>query len=262
MHVNAAHLADLVRDDISGGRDSLAKANAVLSDDIFELPQVMLWVSQIRQLLYEGQYTEARCQLMERWPCLQASRLMTMSYHEWLMRTARCLRPDHGSKCSGSIKGMPEGCSTADLLLLKLRGPTFFIYTQALQLALEAAEGKVPSRPQWQGAARCSQSPRAQTASVGRRVALGALASNGFRQGQYASNWPTKDAKTPNGSSTWSCHFHLTTVTKRDCAESSPFRCHAEIRTYSPQTTTNSVRASTVGPGVPRHCGAALISRA
>lgn len=151
MHVNGAHLADLIRDDAEEGRKSLASAEALLTDQIFETPQVLLLMSHVRQLLYEGNAQEAHRLLVSNWPLIQANRFLSITYYEWLVRYLRIICDLACIHAEPSQRAFYLRDAHRELRrLLKLKPCTFLVYAQALELALEAAGGHVPPIDRWQ----------------------------------------------------------------------------------------------------------------
>ncbi len=150
MHVNAAHIADLVRDDTALGQQSLDDARNILSDDLFEMPQVLLWISQIRQLLYVGQPLAAREKLLEQWSRWESSSAVRADYCQWLVCYVRiscdlaCMYADRSH-----LKQHAKDAQTYLAQLRKLDVPAFTIYADALSLAVNAAAGSVAPIAQW-----------------------------------------------------------------------------------------------------------------
>lgn len=150
MHVNAAHVSDLVRDDIEAGQQSLDQAGAILSDALFEMPQVLLWVSEIRQLLYTGDPRAARQKLLEQWPRLEASSVMEIAYCCWLVCYLRivcdlaCAHAD-----SPRSKIYLKDANQQLQRMLKLDLPAFTTYAHALQLVVDATSGRVAPSAKW-----------------------------------------------------------------------------------------------------------------
>lgn len=151
MHVNAAHVADLIRDDTAAGSRALDSARAVLSDNAFETPQVLLWVSHVRQILYEGDARRARQKLLDEWSKVESSRLTKVSYYSWLVRYLRiicnlaCMAEDPAQRA------LYVQDSRLELKrLFKLRQPTFLVYADALKLVVDAAAGNVAPSEDWQ----------------------------------------------------------------------------------------------------------------
>jgi hypothetical protein len=151
MHVNAAHIADLVRDDIEGGQQSLDRAAAILSDEQFEMPQVLLWISEVRQLLYEGKSLAAREKLLKPWSQLENSSVNRIAYYHWLTRYLRinadlaCAVADPAHK-----KQYLKDAQQQLQQLAKLDLPAFRTYANALRLVVNAATGKVEAIDRWQ----------------------------------------------------------------------------------------------------------------
>lgn len=151
MHVSAAHLSDLIRDNAEEGRRSLASAKAVLTGKSYGTPQILLWTSHVRQLLYEGDAVGARNELLAEWPATESSSFTQVMYYQWF---ARYLRITCDLACAWTD---PE--RTAEYLLdareqlkrmNKLAQPTFLVYADALKLVLDAAGGQVPAVDRWQ----------------------------------------------------------------------------------------------------------------
>ncbi len=150
MHVNAAHVADLVRNDVEAGQQSLDRAGAILSDDLFEMPQVLLWVSEIRQLLYTGDPLAARRKLMEQWPRLEASSVMEIAYCCWLVGYLRIicdLACAHADSARAKIYLSDANHQLRQLHKLDL--PAFMTYARALQLVIDAVSGRVAPSSKW-----------------------------------------------------------------------------------------------------------------
>ena len=161
MHVNAAHLADLIRDNVAEGRRSLASAHAVLADNVFETPQILLWISRIRQMLYEGDARAARSELLEHWDKTAVSSFMNVSYYEWLIRYLRVL-------CNLAVMSVDPQQSSLYLQdarselkrIWKLDQPTFLVYANALKLVTDAAAGLIPPPEQWQSVLQAARRHR------------------------------------------------------------------------------------------------------
>ncbi|MGN6546337.1 MAG: hypothetical protein ACTHK7_14885, partial [Aureliella sp.] len=150
MHVNGAHLADLIGDDIEEGRRSLASAEALLTDKVFETPQILLWMSHVRQLLYEGDALAAHRLLIKNWPSVQANRFLSITYYEWLVRYLRIVCDLACAAKEPARRGVYLHDARRELRrLLKMKPRTFVLYAQALELAVEAASGGAPVIERW-----------------------------------------------------------------------------------------------------------------
>lgn len=151
MHVNSAHSADLIRDHVEQGRQSIESAQAVLPTNVFGTPQILLCLTRVRQLLYEGDPLAARHELLRQWTRAESSSFMRVAYYQWLVRYLRitcdlaCARHDAGQAAvylhdaRGQIRR-----------LMKLDQATFLVYANALKLVTDAAAGQVPPLEQWQ----------------------------------------------------------------------------------------------------------------
>ncbi len=153
MHVNAGHLSDLIQDDVEQGRRSIDIASRSLTDNGFQIPQYVVWISRIRQLLYEDRALEARELLIAKWSDVLAKGIHRLAYYNWLSHYMRvicnlaCLNVDPSRK-SKYIRDARGSLRT----LSSLEQTTFVTYANSLQLVLDAAEGKTAPAEQWQQA--------------------------------------------------------------------------------------------------------------
>lgn len=151
MHVNGAHLADLIVDNIEEGRRSLARAQSVLTDDNFETPQILVWLSRVRQLLYEGDALAAREMLLQKWRTLQSSSFFRVMYYEWFVRYLRVVCD---LTCYHADRNRPNAMLDDAYRELKqmegLQQPTFQVYANALKLIVDAAANQLAPSLQWQ----------------------------------------------------------------------------------------------------------------
>ncbi|MFO1065909.1 MAG: protein kinase [Pirellulales bacterium] len=151
MHCNGAHLADLVRDDVEGGRRALEKASEIVGDGRFGTPQFILWVSRLRHLLYEGRAQEALKLFRSELPKVEAKNMARISYYAWVID---CLRINC---CIGAAQTDIEGrgryldeARTAVRRLRHMEEPPFTVYGSVYPLLLDALEGKRARAAQWE----------------------------------------------------------------------------------------------------------------
>lgn len=150
MHVNAAHVADLVRDDVTAGQQSLDRAGAILGDELFEMPQVLLWISEVRQLLYTNQPQAAREKMLAQWSRLENSSVMHIAYCNWLVRYLRIVCDLACAQIDANQSKIHLRDAQQQLReLLKLDLPAFVTYAQALELVVDAALGRAAPPASW-----------------------------------------------------------------------------------------------------------------
>ncbi len=149
MHVNAAHAADLVRDDVAAGQDSLVRAGAVLSDDLFEMPQVLCG-SRASPTAFYRPSLGGRERMLAQWPRLEGSSVILIAYCSWLLRYLRivcnlaCVQADPARARLYLRDSQATDRATAEVDL-----PAFTTYAHALQLVVDAADGRVAPSAKW-----------------------------------------------------------------------------------------------------------------
>jgi hypothetical protein len=153
MHIEAAHLADLIDDNVAAGRQSLLKAGRVVDAGASQSPQVLLWLSHLRQQLYEGHGLAVRRELLQTWNDLWKSSFVAGAFHQWMIR---CFRIQCDLVCCHSEPRAAAECITdarRELRqLAQFAQPTFRCYYRAFQLVLDAAAGTPPRVSAWQAA--------------------------------------------------------------------------------------------------------------
>ncbi len=150
-HVDSAHIADLILDTPVVARASLSIAKVAIASQTFQSPRFFLWLSRIRQALYENNATEAIAILRADWQHINQSVVMHSSHYRWLALTLRgccdLLAIRNNLKNPASFL---RDARQAVQQLLGLKEPVFVTYGEAFSLAVEATAGNVADMPVWQ----------------------------------------------------------------------------------------------------------------
>ncbi len=102
IHTHAAHLTDLVEGRGAERRGDLEGLAAQLCDQPFQSPRYFVWVSQLRQELYEGNLDSARKRLEEGWKQFTSSPVAQLNQYKWLANSLRlCF-------CLAAAKALPS----------------------------------------------------------------------------------------------------------------------------------------------------------
>lgn len=150
IHSHSAHLADLIVDQPSEGRRSIAVVELEVQNRAFQSPQYFLWISQLRQELYEGNI-EAALKIKDAgWSQLIESRLSSLLHYMWVANSIRLC-------CSlVAVKVYPESkdafLKEANSICKQLRSiqdPLFSLVAEAQELVFRAAQGRIATRSRW-----------------------------------------------------------------------------------------------------------------
>ena len=150
VHTNSAHLTDLILDHPEEGRRSIAIVEAEVKHQAFQSPRYFLWLSQMRQELFEGN-TDAAISVRDHgWKLFLESRVSNFTHYMW---GANCLRL---CCCLAAVKSHPE---MKDSLLREATGickqlrstqdPLFSLVAEAQELVVRAAQGRIAPRSRW-----------------------------------------------------------------------------------------------------------------
>lgn len=151
MNVGAAHLSDLVADDVPRAQQALQWSTNAISNQTFQSPRFFLWLSRIQQAIYEGHSEEAHQLLQTDWKQLANSYVFSTNHYHWL---ALCLRMccnlvhlrEGARRRSACLRDTRRSIS----LLAKLKDPAFAIYGQVFQLVLDSARQKQIESQRWE----------------------------------------------------------------------------------------------------------------
>ncbi len=152
MHCNCAQLSDLVLDQPLAGRRSLELAKQSVDGLSFQSPKFFLWITELRQALYEGDPATAVEKLESQWPQLRASSMLRINYYAWIAYSLRwccylaCAK--QFPQQAGSWLQRAEGCLSH---LRDLQEPNFLLITEAQALVTDAARGRVADQTHWSG---------------------------------------------------------------------------------------------------------------
>lgn len=142
-HVSAGHYSDLVVDDVEGARSALRLAEGAISSQSFQSPRFFLWLSRIKQELYEGNYEKAYETLDRDWNQLDKAYVFRTKHYRWLalcVQLCCCLvmlREGLGKK-SEILRRARNGLTQ----FRKLEYRPFTMYADAFEISLSAIEGQ------------------------------------------------------------------------------------------------------------------------
>lgn len=151
IHTHAAHLSDLIQGNVEAGRTSIAANDSAVSDQPFQSPRYFVWISALRQELYEGNIEAALAKLDEGWSQLRESNLSKLVHYTWLANSlSLCC-------CLIAMKTYPQdrdrwlreaiGCNKR---LKNIQELIFVPVAEAQELVLKAAQGRIAPLSQWQ----------------------------------------------------------------------------------------------------------------
>jgi tetratricopeptide (TPR) repeat protein len=173
MHVAPGHWSDLVVDDVAGARRSLEIAANAISNQSFQSPRFFLWLSQIQQELYEGNYHQATAILERDWAQLKRAYVFGTNHYRWL---ALCLKMccflarlrapaaiqhpawTHALEPAGPTRWEHDQFNQRRLAaarrtvreMLQLEHPPLVAHGQAFQLVVQATAGQIAPRSRWE----------------------------------------------------------------------------------------------------------------
>ncbi len=151
IHTHSAHLADLIVDDVAAGRASINLVAPTVLDQPFQSPRYFVWISELRQEIYEGN-AEAAIEVLEAgWVRLFESNLSKLIHYKWLATSLRLC-------CSlVAMKALPnerdKWLREATAAYKRLRGIPELVFmpvSEAQQLVVNAAQGKIAPRTRWE----------------------------------------------------------------------------------------------------------------
>ena len=150
IHTHSTHLADLISGNEAAGRESLQAIAESMSDQPFQSPRYFVWISEVRQELYEGNVEAALSKLDEGWENLFESNLSKLIHYKWLALSMRLCC------CLVALKSYPEDrdkwLKEALSVNKRLRGINELVFApvaEAQDLVVKAAQGKVAPRSRW-----------------------------------------------------------------------------------------------------------------
>jgi hypothetical protein len=151
MHCHTAHLTDLVLDRPADGRRSLDIAQQSVDGQAFESPRFFLWISELRQLLYEENSSAATRQLDLTWPMLVSSSMLRINHYKWMAYCIRlCCHLSDAKRVPQQKAASLKQAAKCIRVLLKLNEPNFNTIAKAQALVVEAAHGRVASQQEWE----------------------------------------------------------------------------------------------------------------
>ncbi len=149
IHTHSAHLADLITDQPAEGRRAICMVKSEVQQ-AFQSPSYFLWVSEVRQELYEGNLESALKIKEEGWSLFTESRLSNLTHYIWVANSLRLCC------CLASAKSNPRAKEAslreANSICRQLRSiqdPLFSLVAEAQELVVRAAQGKVAPRNRW-----------------------------------------------------------------------------------------------------------------
>ena len=150
IHTHSAHLADLIADQPAEGRRAIANAAAEVQHHPFESPRYFVWISELRQELYDGN-NEAAVRTMESgWQQFSNSRLSTLSHYVWVANSLRlCCYLASATGQSGKKDFFLREASAICKRLSSNREPLFALVAKAQELVVKAAQGNIAPRSRW-----------------------------------------------------------------------------------------------------------------
>lgn len=153
MYSHSAHLTDLVRDDVEQAARSLIAASASIDQQPFQSPRFFLWMSHVRQSLYEGDCAKAATKLQSEWPQFSQSSLSGVVHYAWLAYSLRlcchlAMLREHPEL--GSVhRTIAAQCLKQ---LSSYRESSFAMTAEAQTLAYESMLGKPAAPIRWERA--------------------------------------------------------------------------------------------------------------
>ncbi len=150
IHTHAAHLADLIADQPAEGRRVIANAESDIQNHPFESPRYFVWISELRQELYEGN-TEAASSIMELgWQRFSESRLSNLTHYVWVANSLRlCCYLASATPQSGKRDLILKEASAICKRLSNSREPMFALVANAQEVVVKAALGTIAPRSKW-----------------------------------------------------------------------------------------------------------------
>jgi len=151
VETHSAHLADLIVDDIDQGRRCLRSTEERVLDQPFQSPRYFLWVSELRQELYEGHIEAALRVLDNGWQELNESQLSKLVHYKWLACSLRLC-------CYlAALKTLPaerelwlREVAATNKRLRGIQELVFAPVAEAQELVVKAAHGKIAPHAKWQ----------------------------------------------------------------------------------------------------------------
>jgi eukaryotic-like serine/threonine-protein kinase len=153
MHSHSAHLADLILDNPQQGRRSIETAKSSIDRQPLQSPEFFLWMSEVRQFLYEGNPTAALAKLQSIWIPFFKSPLIEVVHYAWMVYSLKLCC--HLSAIHRRID-RDEMIRAATQCIKVLRGlnvASFGYVAEAQTLVVDAVQGKLRNRSQWDQAA-------------------------------------------------------------------------------------------------------------
>ena len=150
VETHSAHLADLIVNDTEQGRRSLRSTEECVREQPFESPRYFLWVSELRQELYEGNIETAMEVMETGWRELNESALSKLVHYKWLACSLRLC-------CYlAAMKSMPaekeRWLKELSAIIKRLRAIQELVFApvaDAQELVFKAAQGKVAPYSKW-----------------------------------------------------------------------------------------------------------------
>lgn len=150
MHTHAAHIIDLIDDNPQQGRQSLELAQSCMGDQRFQSPKFFLWLTEVRQQLYEQDACSARVSMDQHWQTLRQSSLMKIKHYAWLAYKIRLCCQLACMKCSPEDKAHWLAESHQCLKQLKQLGvPKLQVVNNAQALVVSAASNQIANQTEW-----------------------------------------------------------------------------------------------------------------
>lgn len=150
VHTHSAHLADLIADQPEEGRRAIAIVAPEIQDQAFQSPKYFLWLSELRQELYEGNMDAALRKKDQGWKLFSESRVSNFTHYMWVANSLRLCC------CLEAIKVHPElkemFLKEASQICRQLRGIQelkFALVAEAQELVVRAALGRIATRSRW-----------------------------------------------------------------------------------------------------------------
>jgi hypothetical protein len=143
-------LADLLVDQPAAGRRALANIEPDVLNQPFESPRYFLWISELRQELYEGNANAAWRILESGWPQFIESPLSNLAHYKWVANSLRVCC------CLASVTNQPErkdlflkDANATCKRLNSIPEPLFAMVAKSQELVVKAAQGTIAPRTRW-----------------------------------------------------------------------------------------------------------------
>lgn len=150
MHCNIAQLSDLVSDNPEEGRRSLEIASQSVDGLAFQSPRFFLWITELRQLLYEGDPRAATNKMEASWHLLVESSMLRINHYAWI---AYCIRWCCYLACADQFPAQKSRWlkQADDCIhhLRRLQEPSYLLVAEAQWLVTDAAHGRIADQAQW-----------------------------------------------------------------------------------------------------------------